>query len=270
MVIRDVLRLRLEGKIAIVTGGASGIGRATCEVFAREGAHVVIADKNIEVARHVEQTLGGAASAYWYDAVEPASVAALVANVMDRFGRIDVLHNNAGLALDDDTTVVDTDLEAWDRTFALNVRGYVACCKYVVPVMIDSGGGSIINTASAAGFAGGIYHSAYGASKAAVMTLTKFVATQYGVSGVRCNAIAPGPIATPGLKGSEGSEVLVPLALRQLLTRRMGMPEDVATLALFLASDESSFITGQTIACDGGLLTHQPYVADLWDAGWKQ
>src|ERR1700722_1357048 len=164
MATRGVPHLRLGGKVAVVTGGASGIGRATCEAFAREGAHVVIADKNLDLARHVQRGLGETAVAYWYDAVDSDSVEALIAKVAENFGCIDVLHNNAGLALDNDTTIVDTDLDAWDQTFALNVRGYVACCKYAVPVMIKSGGGSIINTASVAGVAGGIYHSAYGAS----------------------------------------------------------------------------------------------------------
>jgi NAD(P)-dependent dehydrogenase (short-subunit alcohol dehydrogenase family) len=228
----------------------------------------VVADKDLDGARQVVGALASRSSAIWYDAVDPTSVEALVADVVGEYGRVDILHNNVGIAFDDDTTIVQTDLEVWDRTFALNVRGYVACCKEVVPVMVEGGGGSIINTASMAAFAGGIYHSAYGASKAAIVSLTKFVATQYGSDGVRCNAIAPGPIVTPGLGASTGSDELLPIARRQLLTGRVGRPEDVATLALFLASDESAFITGQTIECDGGLLVHQPFVADLRDIGW--
>jgi NAD(P)-dependent dehydrogenase (short-subunit alcohol dehydrogenase family) len=259
---------RLDEKVAVVTGGASGIGRTTCEILAGAGASVVVADKDLDGAREVVGALASHSSAIWYDAIDPTSVEALVADVVGKYGRVDILHNNVGIAFDDDTTIVQTDLEVWDRTFALNVRGYVACCKQVVPVMVENGGGSIINTASMAGFAGGIYHSAYGASKAAVVALTKFVATQYGSDGIRCNAIAPGPIVTPGLGASNGSDELLPIARRQLLTGRVGRPEDVAMLALFLASDESSFITGQTIECDGGLLVHQPFVADLRDIGW--
>jgi len=255
--------VRLAGKVAIVTGGGSGIGKATCEAFGREGASVVVADVNLEAASQVADLVGPKASACWFDATDESSVRSLVATALEAHGRIDILHNNAALAFDDDTTVVDTDLAVWDRTFALNVRGYVAGCKHVVPAMASGGGGSIINSASAAGISGGIVHSAYGASKAAVISLTRFVATQYGPSNIRCNAIAPGPILTPGLARSAGSDVLLPVILRQLLAGRLGSPEDVALLALFLASDESAFITGQVMSCDGGMLAHQPYVADL-------
>jgi NAD(P)-dependent dehydrogenase (short-subunit alcohol dehydrogenase family) len=258
---------RLDGRVVIVTGGASGIGKAACLAFSQVGASVIVADRNLEGAAAVADGAGTSASALWFDALEEATVQALVDEVIAKHGRLDVVHNNAALAFDDDTTVIDTDLATWDRTFALNVRGYVAMCKSALPRIIESGGGAIINTASAAGLAGGIVHSAYGASKAAVIALSRFIATQYGPDGVRCNAIAPGPIWTPGLEHSAGSAELIPLAVRQLLVGRLGTPEDVARLAVFLASDDASFITGQVVSCDGGMLAHQPYIADLRDAG---
>jgi NAD(P)-dependent dehydrogenase (short-subunit alcohol dehydrogenase family) len=235
----------------------------------REGASVVVADIDLEGAEAVALANGSSARAEQFDATDESTVAALVAATIDRYGHIDVLHNNAGIAFDDDTTVTRTDLAVWDRTFALNLRGYVAGCKHVIPYMLDTGGGSIINTASVAGLAGGLYHTAYGTLKGAIVSFTRFVATQYSGGNIRCNAIAPGPIATPGLQGSAGSDTLVPAVRRQLLTDRLGTPDDVALLATYLASDESGFVTGQVIQCDGGLTAHQPYVADLRDIGWE-
>lgn len=264
---------RLAGKVAIVTGAASGIGRVSAHTMAAEGAKVVVADRNAAGAETVAAEIrdaGGTAVACRTDIAVEADVIAMVATAVDTWGALHVLHNNAALTDASmhakDLTVVDLDVETWDLSMAVNARGAMLACKHAVPRMIASGGGSIINTASNQGLAGDLSQTAYGAAKGAVVTLTMSVATAFGRQGVRCNCISPGAIRTPSLVGACPPEFLEEIARHNLIPR-IGEPEDIANLALFLASDESSFITGLTIRCDGGQLAHLPMYAFLTSTG---
>lgn len=257
---------RLAGKVAIITGGAGGIGAASAERFIQEGAKVVIADLFEDRAKEVAARLGENAVPMFYDAGEDASIEAAVAETVARLGRLDILFNNAAVTdlriQGQDTTATDIPLDVWDKTMSVNVRGVMVGCKFAIPHMIKAGGGSIINTASGSGLAGDIVRLAYGTSKGAVITLTKYIAVQYGRHGIRSNAIAPGVILTEQMKKLP---VLAATIQRHVVTPRLGIPEDIAALAAFLAADESAYITGQTICCDGGHLAHQPQIADMLD-----
>jgi NAD(P)-dependent dehydrogenase (short-subunit alcohol dehydrogenase family) len=248
---------RVAGKIALVTGGAAGIGRATATVFAREGAQVVIADINVEGAEKAAAEIGAPASAIGFDATDQQSVQDLVAAVIARHGRVDVIHNNAALVGPDawftDGSVIDTSIEMWDRAFATNVRSIFLMCKYALPHMVEAGRGSIVNMASVAGLRGSTALTAYGSSKAAVVGLTRFVAAQHGRQGVRCNAIAPGVIRTQQLLDAVPD--LPAQALAGVASPRVGEPEDIAAMVLFLASDESAFVNGEVYRVDGGAMT---------------
>lgn len=257
---------RLDGKIAIITGAASGIGQATARRVAAEGARTVVADLNGAGAKEVADAItaaGGEAIAVTADLGDITSVRAMVEAAVTAYGGLDILHNNAAatrLAATEDLPVSAADPAVWDTTMQVNLRGALVAIQAAVPHMIARGGGSVINTASGAGLAGDLGHPAYGASKAALVSLTRYVATEFGKQGIRCNAISPGFIVIPG---KPGREAVAATMLRHSLTPRLGTPDDVAALAVFLASDESAFITGQNICVDGGMLAHQPYVADF-------
>jgi NAD(P)-dependent dehydrogenase (short-subunit alcohol dehydrogenase family) len=257
---------RLDGKIAIVTGAASGIGKATARRVAAEGARTVVADLNAAGAKEVADAIaaaGGEAIAAEVDMGDNDSVRALVEAGVSAYGGLDILHNNAaatGLAATADLPVAVADPAVWDTTMRVNLRGALVAIQAAVPHMIARGGGSVINTASGAGLAGDVGHPAYGASKAALVTLTQYVATEFGKQGVRCNAISPGYLV---ITGQPGRDAVTATMLRHSLTPRLGTPEDIAALVVFLASDESAFITGQNICVDGGARAHQPYVADF-------
>ncbi len=264
---------RVAGKVAIVTGGASGIGRATAELLAREGAAVVVADlaeeRAHEVVAAIEAT-GGRAAAVRTDVSVEADVAAMVAFALDTYGALHVLHNNA--AITDpahqarDAGILDLDVATWDRTMAVDLRSVMLGCKHAVPAMIAAGGGSIVNTSSGAAFAGNTTLSAYAAAKGGLNTFTLSVATAFGKQGVRCNAVSPANIFSPSVRANVPPEV-VAIFEQQVLTPRMGVPEDIAHAVLFLASDESSFITGQVIGVDGGALSHHPALAQMRQLG---
>lgn len=248
---------RVEGKLALVTGGAAGIGRATARTLAREGAEVVIADIDLDRAKQAADEIGDAATALHFDATDAGSIAALVAEVMGRHGRIDVVHNNAALVGPDawftDGSVVDTSIEMWDRAFATNVRSIFVMCKNVLPHMAAAGKGSIVNMASVAGLRGSPALTAYGSSKAAVIGLTRYVAAQHGRQGVRCNAIAPGVIRTQQLLDAVPD--LPVQALARVASPRVGEPSDIANMVLFLASDDAEFVNGEVYRVDGGGMT---------------
>lgn len=257
---------RLAGKVAIITGGAGGIGSSTAERFLSEGATVVIADLFLDRAREVAGRLGPNALPIYYDAGDDTSIESAITETVERFGRLDILFNNAAVTdvnlQGQDTTVTEIPLEIWDKTLSVNLRGVMMGTRLALPHMIAAGGGSIINTASDSGLAGDIARVAYGTSKGAVITFTKYVAVQYGRHGIRSNAIAPGVIMTEQMKKLP---VLAETIRRHVVTPRLGLPEDIAALAAFLAADESAYITGQTICCDGGHLAHQPQIADMLD-----
>lgn len=255
---------RLEGRVAIVTGGAGGIGSATAKRLAAEGAKVVVADIAADAADAVAAAIGPQAAGRAFDAGNSESIEALVAFAIERFGRLDILHNNAALVGADlayDTTVTDIPFELWDRTMAINLRAYFAGCRYAIPHMVRAGGGAIINTASGSAFLGDLARVAYGTSKGAIISMTRYIATQHAADNIRCNAIAPGVIMTPAIANS-GQVDLAPFT-RQILAKRLGTPEDIAAAVAYLASDEAGYITGTVLNIDGGLAVHQPYVADL-------
>ena len=257
---------RLDGKIAIITGAASGIGEATARRVAAEGARTVVADLDAAGAKRVAGEIadaGGDSTAVQVDLGDPESVRAMVRTAVASYGGLDILHNNAAatrLAATRDLPVSAADPGVWDETMRVNLRGAMVAIQAGVPHMIARGGGSVINTASGAGLTGDLRNPAYGASKAAVVSLTRYVATEFGKQGIRCNAISPGFIVIPG---KPGRDAVAETMLRHHLTPRLGAPDDVAALVVFLASDESEFITGQNICVDGGLLAHQPFVADF-------
>jgi NAD(P)-dependent dehydrogenase (short-subunit alcohol dehydrogenase family) len=264
---------RLREKVAIVTGAASGIGRVSAMTMAREGAKVVVADRNAEGAEVVATEIraaGYTAVSCRADIAHEDQVVEMVATAVREFGALHVLHNNAALTDASmhakDITVLDLDVETWDLSMAVNARGAMLACKHAIPHMIAAGNGSIINTASNQGLAGDLSQTAYGAAKGAVVTLTMSVATAFGKVGVRCNCISPGAIRTPSLVSVCPPEFIDEIARHNLLPR-IGEPEDIANLALFLASDESSFITGLTIRCDGGQLAHLPMFGYLTSTG---
>jgi len=207
----------------------------------------------------VAEELGAGASAAQFDAADEASVQQLVDDTVARHGRIDVLFNNAALLGPEamaDGPVADLDLDVFDRLMAINLRGYVAGCKHALRHMCAAGRGAIVNTTSVQGLGGDITLSTYAISKAAIISLTRSVATQYGAHGVRCNAVAPGLILTPALAAlpPDFADAVRP----HVLVDRLGTPEDVASLVSFLASEEAGYITGQVYACDGGLRAHLP------------
>lgn len=256
---------RLEGKIAIVTGGGGGIGSAVARRIVSEGGKVAIADVFEDSAKAAADPLGDAALAVQFDAADPASIEAMVQATVDHFGGLDILHNNA--AMTDpakhplDTTPVDIPIEIWDEIIDINLRGYLLGCKYAIPHMIARGGGSIINTASNSGVAGDLARVAYGASKGGIITLSKYVATQYGKQNIRCNSVSPGVVLTAALEATVPG--LREVIQRHILTPEFGTPDDIAALVAFLASAESRYITGENISISGGGLSHQPHYADL-------
>jgi NAD(P)-dependent dehydrogenase (short-subunit alcohol dehydrogenase family) len=253
---------RLDDKVAIVTGGAGGIGAATARTLAREGASVVIFDIDGEGAAGVAESIqssGAAATWEQVDLSEEAEVSSAVEAAVTRFGRLDILHNNAALTesafLSRDTKVTELSLDVWERTLAVNLRSQMLTCKHVIPEMVRTGGGSIINMSSGASLKGDRTRTAYGVSKAGVNTLTMYVAAGHGKQGVRANTIVPGLIITDAVRAHLTEDILASLG-RTTLTPYLGQPEDIAHLVVFLASDESRYITGQMIPIDGGMSAH--------------
>jgi NAD(P)-dependent dehydrogenase (short-subunit alcohol dehydrogenase family) len=248
---------RLEGKTAIITGAATGIGRAAALLFAEEGANVVIADidqgKGEKVAAEIAAA-GGEAHFFETNIIDAASVENLVAETLQAYGKVDILYNNAGVNLF--ARLTDTQEEDWDQVMAVNVKGVYLCCRYAIPAMQAGGGGVIINTASAAAIVGLRNLAAYTASKGAVLQMTKNLALDYAADNIRVNALCPGVTATEmTLQVIETSPD--PQAAKERFDSarpmmRMGDPIEIARAALFLASDESSYMTGAHLVVDGG------------------
>jgi NAD(P)-dependent dehydrogenase (short-subunit alcohol dehydrogenase family) len=253
---------RLADKVAIVTGGGGGIGGATARAIAREGAAVLVVDIDEAAAVLVSdgiETFGGKAAAFRADLSDEAEATAAVAEANRRFGRLDVLHNNAALTdsdfLNADTAVTELSVEVWERTLAVNLRSQMLMCKHAVPIMVEGGGGSIINMSSGASLKGDRTRTAYGVSKAGVNALTMYVATSHGKKGIRANTILPGLIITDAVRAHLKESMLASLG-KAVLTRSVGQPEDIADVVVFLASDDSRYITGQMLAVDGGMSAH--------------
>ncbi|CAM3792776.1 SDR family NAD(P)-dependent oxidoreductase [Mesobacillus thioparans] len=249
--------MRLANKTAIITGGASGIGRSAAMIFAKEGAKVAIADLNIEGGRETVKLIeeqGGTAFFYEINVSDSRQMKNLISATVDCYGQLDILFNNAGIG-HPDVKSVDLDEEEWDRIIDINLKGVFLGIKHAVPQLKKSGGGAFINTSSLLGLKGQKYLAAYNASKAGVVLLTKNAALEYGRDNIRVNAIAPGVIDTQIIEGWKNDEKKWPIISRANALGRIGTPEEVANAVLFLASDEASFITGATLSVDGGGLT---------------
>ena len=258
---------RLQGKVAIVTGAASGIGLACARRLSEEGACVVLADLNEEAAVLQAALLrdeGLEAAAVHVDLGDEASIRAMIDFTLSSFSGLDVLFNNAAathLSSRHDAPIEVMTTQVWDDTMRINLRGTMLATQYAIGPMLRRGGGSIINTSSGSAQAGALGYSAYAVSKAGIENLTRYVAAQHGKQGIRCNAVAPGLIVTPATAENYAGPAGA-MMLSHHLTPRLGDVNDIANAVLFLASDEAGFITGQVINVDGGLLSHQPYYAD--------
>jgi NAD(P)-dependent dehydrogenase (short-subunit alcohol dehydrogenase family) len=250
--------VRLEDKVAIITGAGGGMGRVASERFAAEGAKIVVAEFDEEAGEETVRLVreaGGKASFVKTDVSDEASAARMVKHATEIYGRVDVLYNNAGIMPEADHSVVDTDVEIWDKVMAVNVRGVFLGCKYAIPRMADQGSGSIINIASFVALLGcSVPQDAYTASKGALLSLTRSLAVQFGPKGIRTNAICPGPVETPLLmdwlvKDEEAKQI----RLARNPSGRFGKPEEIVNMALYLASDESRWTNGATLVVDGGI-----------------
>jgi NAD(P)-dependent dehydrogenase (short-subunit alcohol dehydrogenase family) len=245
---------RLDGKVCVITGAGGGMGRDATILFSEEGAQVCAADVNFAAA---QETAAQARDAFAHqvDVADEASVKAMMDATVERYGGVDVLYNNAGISPDDDASILDTSVEAWDRVQAVNTRGVFLCCKHGIPHLLERGGGSVINVASFVAIVGAATSQiSYSASKGAVLSMSRELAVQFARDGVRVNALCPGPVETPLLLNIFGDD---PAALERRRvhwpTGRLAKPREVVNGALFLASDESSYVTGSTFLVDGGL-----------------
>ena len=248
----------LEGKIALVTGGSSGIGRASARAFARESARVMVADVAVEGGQETVrliQEAGGEATFMQVDVTQAPAVAALIAKIVTVYGRLDCAHNNAGIEGAIGPTA-DCAEDNWDRVISVNLKGVWLCMKYEIPQMLQQDRGTIVNTASAAGLVGARGIPAYVASKHGVVGLTKSAALEYARAGIRVNAVCPGVIRTPMVERLLGDRPRAEARLRELEpVGRLGTPEEVAEAVVWLCSDAASFVTGHAMSVDGGMVT---------------
>jgi NAD(P)-dependent dehydrogenase (short-subunit alcohol dehydrogenase family) len=245
---------RLDGKVAVITGAGGGMGRDAAVLFSEEGAQVCVADIDLAAA---EQTASEARDAFavGVDVADSESVRAMYAATADRYGGIDVLYNNAGISPADDDSILGTEPEAWDRVQAVNTRGVYLCCKHGIPHLLERGGGSVINVASFVALVGAATSQiSYTASKGAVLSMSRELGVQFARQGVRVNALCPGPVETPLLLRIFGDD---PAAYERrrihLPMGRLAKPREIVNAALFLASEESSYVNGATFVVDGGL-----------------
>jgi NAD(P)-dependent dehydrogenase (short-subunit alcohol dehydrogenase family) len=246
---------RLDGKVCVITGAGGGMGRDAAILFTTEGAKVCAADVNAAAAEETAALCGGEAFALGVDVADEDGVAGMMAAAGERFGGIDVLYNNAGIMPADDGSILETSVEAWQRVQDVNVKSVFLCCKHGIPYLRERGGGSIINVASFVAIVGAATSQiSYTASKGAVIALSRELAVQFAREGIRVNALCPGPVETPLLLRIFGDD---PAALERRRihwpTGRLARPREVVNGALFLASDESSYVTGATFLVDGGL-----------------
>lgn len=259
----------LDGKVAIITGGAGGIGSSVCRIMSASGAKIVVADIATDRAEALAAELrdtGANAIAVTLDLADEANIKAMFTKTLDTFGRLDVIDNNAALLTPEmaqaDGNIEDMDLDVWDATFTVNTRGTMIACREALKIMSPQGTGSIINTASNLALQGNVIQAAYSASKAAVLQMTRAIATSHGHKGIRCNAVLPGLTGTPAALSHLPQELRETVE-EETLTPFLGGPDDIAHLVAFLASDAARYITGQTMAADGGTSIHVPGYARL-------
>ena len=250
--------MRLDGKVTIITGGGSGMGKTAAELFAREGARVVVSDVSEAAGEGVVSAVraaGGEATFVRADVSSEDDARAMVQHAVAAYGRVDALYNNAGIMPEADHSVIDTDVATWDKVMAVNVRGVFLGCKYAIPQMLDQGSGSIINISSFVAILGcSVPQDAYTASKGAVLALTRSLAVQFAGRGVRSNSISPGPIETPLLMDwLLKDEAAKTLRLNRNPTGRFGKPEEIVNVGIYLASDESRWTNGANFVIDGGI-----------------
>jgi NAD(P)-dependent dehydrogenase (short-subunit alcohol dehydrogenase family) len=248
---------RLDRKVAVITGAGGGMGREAAILFTGEGASVCVADVDRQAAEETVSLCPGEAFSVEVDVADEEGVAALYAQTSERFDGVDVLYNNAGISPGDDASVLETSVEAWQRVQDINAKGVFLCCKHGIPHLLTRGGGSVINVASFVAIVGAATSQiSYTASKGAVLAMSRELAVQFARDGVRVNALCPGPVETPLLLSIFGDD---PAALerrrRHWPTGRLAKPREIVNAALFLASDESSYVTGTTFLVDGGLTT---------------
>lgn len=259
----------VKDKVAIVTGGAGGIGSAVCRILATHGARVVVADiageRAAELAEQLRET-GADATHCHVDLGDEDSIVAMFRTTLETHGRLDVINNNAALLTPEmarrDLDIEHMATEDWDLTFHVNTRGTMIACREALKIMTPQGAGSIVNTASNLALQGNVIQSAYSASKAAIIQMTRSIATSHGKRGIRCNAVLPGLTGTPAALDHLPQELRETVE-EETLTPFLGQPDDIAHLVVFLASDEARYITGQAMAADGGTCVHIPGFARL-------
>ncbi len=246
---------RLEGKVCVITGAGGGMGREAAIVFTGEGAKVCVADVDEALAEETVALCSGEAFAVRANVADEGEVERMYAETAERFGGVDVLYNNAGISPGDDASVLETSVEAWQRVQDVNTKGVFLCCKHGIPHLLERGGGSVINVASFVAILGAATSQiSYTASKGAVLSMSRELAVQFARQGVRVNALCPGPVETPLLLAIFGDDPAA-FARRQVHwpTGRLGKPREIVDAALFLASDEASFVNGAAFVVDGGL-----------------
>jgi NAD(P)-dependent dehydrogenase (short-subunit alcohol dehydrogenase family) len=246
---------RLEGKVCVITGAGGGMGREAAIVFTAEGAKVCVADLDLVAAEETVSLCSGDAFALRVNVADEGDVRGMYEATAERFAGVDVLYNNAGISPGDDASVLDTTVEAWERVQDVNTKGVFLCCKHGIPYLLERGGGSVINVSSFVALLGAATSQiSYTASKGAVLSMSRELAVQFAREGIRVNALCPGPVETPLLLAIYGGDPAA-YARRQTHwpTGRLGKPREVVNAALFLASDESSFVNGAVFVVDGGL-----------------
>jgi NAD(P)-dependent dehydrogenase (short-subunit alcohol dehydrogenase family) len=246
---------RLDGKVCVITGAGGGMGREASIVFSGEGAKVCVADVDLGIAEETVSLCSGEAFAQQVDVADEEAVAAMYAATSQRLGGVDVLYNNAGISPANDASVLETSVEAWQRVQDVNTKGVFLCCKHGIPYLLERGGGSVINVASFVAILGAATSQiSYTASKGAVLSMSRELATQFARDGIRVNALCPGPVETPLLLSIYGDD---PTAFERRRVHwpagRLGKPREIVNAALFLASDESSFVNGAAFVVDGGI-----------------
>jgi NAD(P)-dependent dehydrogenase (short-subunit alcohol dehydrogenase family) len=246
---------RLDGKVCVITGAGGGMGREAAVVFTGEGAKVCVADVDFDLAEETASECPGDTFALRVNVSDEAEVKHMYATTAEHFGGADVLYNNAGISPPDDASVLDTSVDAWQHVQDVNTKGVFLCCKHGIPYLLERGGGSVINVASFVALMGAATSQiSYTASKGAVLAMSRELAVQFARDGIRVNALCPGPVETPLLLAIFGDD---PAAFKRRQvhwpTGRLGKPREIVNAALFLASDESSFVNGSAFVVDGGI-----------------